>query len=179
MRNELKLSEEKSAEKDKIIENLEKESKKRIMLTKNYSAEENVETSSSSILLKDEIFKNVLPFVKPKELFSLFHTSRTTINAISRNRNILQNLFKNAITTKNNEIRKLINRDFNRDYDIDDKELEKLMKEYIMNKKVPGKELRGVLNSSFNYIDKDIKRQLGMPMQEGKKSIFGSYELLI
>jgi hypothetical protein len=55
VRNELKLSEEKSAEKDKIIENLEKENRKRIMLTKNLTSEEKDETSSSSILLKDEV----------------------------------------------------------------------------------------------------------------------------
>jgi hypothetical protein len=126
-----------------------------------------------------QIFKNVLPFVKPKELFCLFHTSKTTVTAINKNRNILLNLFKNAITTKNCEINRLINRDFNRDYDIYDKELEKLMKEYIMNKKIPGRELRAVLKTSLNYIDKDIKRQLGMPVQEGKKSILGSYILII
>lgn len=83
-------------------------------------------------------------------------------------------LFKNSIILKNREINRLINRDFNRDYDIDDRDLERLMKEYISNKKIPGKDLRNIINTSLNYIDKEIKKPLGMTIQEEKKSLFGS-----
>ena len=54
VRNELKLSEQNNAEKDKVIEKLEKENKKRIMLTKNFVSDEKVEESDST-LLKDEV----------------------------------------------------------------------------------------------------------------------------
>jgi hypothetical protein len=107
-------------------------------------------------------------------LFCLFHTSKATIDSINKNRNILINLFKNTISIKNLEINRLINRDFNREYDIDEKDLEKLMRDYIMNKKSPGKELKTIINTSVNYIEREIKRSLGMPLKEGKKSLIGS-----
>lgn len=48
------------------------------------------------------------------------------------------------------------------------------MKEYILNKKIPGKELTTVVKNSTYYLEKDIKKPLGMPVNEERKSIFGS-----
>jgi hypothetical protein len=63
VRNELKHSEQNNLEKDIIIEKLEKENKKRIMLTKNLIGDEKVEESDAT-LLKDEVIFKLSRFLK-------------------------------------------------------------------------------------------------------------------
>jgi hypothetical protein len=102
-----------------------------------------------------------------------------TSNGIRKNltvdTNRLFDNFRKEIELKNLEIKRLNEKDFNIEYEVFEKEIERLFKEYILMKKLPGKDLKAGIVSAMGFINKDIKKHLGIPTPDDNKTkgLFG------
>ena len=113
-------------------------------------------------------------YLSPKDLLILINASKNIDHIIRNDKRIIFPLIRTVVDSKNEIINKLNERDFNKEYEISDKELERLMKDYVLYKKTPGKDLIINISKCSSYLEKEIKKPLGLPYQEDKrKSIIG------
>jgi hypothetical protein len=175
------------------IERLEKLNKKNLMLYRNNrasfqddnkddtetdeSTHENQKVNNEHYLYKDNVLKNITKYLLPADYFLLMNTSKSLRNTFRSDIDGIISQLKKEIVIKNLKIKKLTERDFNLEYEVTDKDLERLLREYILLKKLPGRELRIISTSALSYLNNEIKKSLGekhITEQPKKKSIFGS-----
>lgn len=127
------------------------------------------------IFQDDSILKDIVSFLQPKEFYNFYYSSKS-IHSVFKKEDLHINILKYTIELKNLEIKNLKSIDWIREYEISESEVERLVREYIQNNKVPGCELKGMLFQALSYIDREIKKPLGVKDQEKterKKSLLG------
>jgi len=127
---------------------------------------ENIKEKDITYLHDDVILKNISIFLKPQEYFMFSRTDRKIKNILDSKEAVINQL-KNTIKNKNAYISELLNFDWKKEYEINDNEIERLIKEYIQINKIPGIEIRNILIKALNYIKNDIKGSMGiLPQNE-------------
>jgi hypothetical protein len=108
------------------------------------------------------------------------NTSKSIRKCLLNDTTSLMVNFKKAINFKNLEIKQLNEKDFNIEYEIFEKEIERLLKEYILMKRLPGKDLRVNVANAVGFINKEIKKHLDIPVPNGNRSggLFGRYNII-
>jgi heme oxygenase len=117
----------------------------------------------------------VTGFLLPKDFFLLMNSSKVLRQRLRNDAENLWDNLKREIRIKNLEIKRLNEKDFNIEYEVYEKEIERLLKEYILMKKLPGRELKMNILSALSFINKEIKKPMGIPTPEEtkKKTLLG------
>jgi hypothetical protein len=122
---------------------------------------------------KDErTLKEIVSYLQPKEFYNLYYSSKSILSVFTKE-SLHTSILKYTIEMKNLEIRSIKSVDWIKEYEISEGEVERLVREYIQNNRVPGCELKGMLVKALAYIDKEIKKPLGVvqiPEKTGRKS---------
>jgi chromosome segregation ATPase len=128
------------------------------------------------IFQDESTLKEIVSFLQPKEFYNLYYSSRS-LHSVFKKEDLHINILKYTIELKNLEIKNLKSIDWIREYEISESEVERLVREYIQNNKVPGSELKGMLVKALSYIDREIKKPLGVVPEseknERKSSLLG------
>jgi hypothetical protein len=110
-------------------------------------------------------------FLKAKDYFCFMNADKIIREKLNKNLIYKEKLFKQCIEEKSQMIKILNDTNFNKEYDVTESEIEKIMKEYIQNRKVPGIELKDIIAKSLNFIEKDVKKPLNIQTNENDINI--------
>lgn len=147
-------------------------------------AEEDIieyENDSNSLLYNEKYNKLILDYLEPKDILNFALVDRK-INKIFIANNLQTKAYKTSIENKNKEIIMLKSVDWIRDYNISEPEVDRLVREYIQQNKIPGMDLKNMTIKALNYIEQEVKRPLGLSTKEEEKrskSIIGRYVKLL
>jgi hypothetical protein len=122
---------------------------------------DNIKEKDLTYLHDDKILKNISIFLKPRD-YIIFSKTDRKIKNILHLKDAIINQLKTSIINKNAYISDLLNFDWNKEYEINDNEIERLIKEYIQINKIPGIEIRNILIKALNYLKNDIKGSIGI-----------------
>ena len=145
------------------------------ILRQNLSSQSNLDVSNNKItqiinkqspldmFLKLNLLGNVVNYLDINEICYLKLVNSTICNLIENDKKCSSIYYHALIKIKNNEIIKLKNYNNVADeYNIKESEVEKLFREYVVCKKVPGKELSFTLSKVKAFIEKEVKVSLGI-----------------
>jgi hypothetical protein len=111
-----------------------------------------------------KMLKNITQFLDFKSLANLKLANKAIYTGVVSDIDILDKYYKNLLHAKNIKIQELSKFDVGKFYNIssDNSEIEKLLREYVIGKKVPGKDLRSSVIKALGFLNKDVKGPLGM-----------------
>lgn len=126
---------------------------------------------------------NITSYYLDYKTYFNFKGSCSSINKIlDQNYYTLINQYKSVIMEKN-RISNLKNFDpiYGFEINSDNEEIEKLLKEYLVNHKIPGVNLKNCLGEDMRFIECDVIKPLGITLPKSqidkdRKSIFSSYD---
>jgi hypothetical protein len=113
----------------------------------------------NSVLINEKQLFNIASYLKPLDYFNLSHSSKKITNILNRTELTTQ-MLKYSIWYKNILLNS--NKDFAKEYEISEFEIERLLRDYIQNEKIPGIDLKNQLLKALSYIEKEIKTPLGL-----------------
>jgi hypothetical protein len=116
-------------------------------------------SDSFSVLENEKLLFNIASYLKPLDYFNFCHSSKIITSTLNKTELSAQ-MLKYSIWYKNVLLNS--NKDFTKEYEITEYEIERLLRDYIQNEKVPGLDLKNQLVKALSYIEKEIKTPLGL-----------------